>query len=151
MMWDELLRHGEVEVPSDSEATVHDIVSQVISEQRPELVGVEPQIDAPPFSADWWWLATVRREGDMATVMPFEPAAAFGIDEQGLVHFQDPQEMPLRYLARQSRKVTTRPRRTFLSSRDLESSVGTGSRSRRWSSGSCRSSQPFCLVSASIG
>ncbi|GAW57454.1 MULTISPECIES: hypothetical protein, partial [unclassified Nocardioides] len=45
--WDELVRHGEVEVPSDSEATVHDIVSRVIGEQRSDLVGVEPQIDAP--------------------------------------------------------------------------------------------------------
>jgi hypothetical protein len=98
MSWDELVRHGGVEVLSDSEATVHDVVSQVIGEQRPDLVGVEPQIDAPPFSAEWWWLATVRREGDVATVMPFEPADAFGIDEHGLVHFTHPQQMPLRYL-----------------------------------------------------
>lgn len=33
-------------------------------------------------------------------MVPFEPADAFGIDEQGLVHFHYPQEMPLRYLAK---------------------------------------------------
>lgn len=94
------MRYGEVDVPSDSEATVHDVVSRVIGEQRPDLIGVERQVDAPPFSAEWWWLATVRRKGRVATVMPFEPADAFGIDERGLVHFHYPQEMPLRYLAK---------------------------------------------------
>lgn len=100
MPWDELVRYGEVEIPSDTEATIHDIVSHVISEQRPDLVGVEPQIDAPPFSAECWWLATVRCEGDVVIVMPFEPADAFGIDKHGLVHFLNPKQMPLRYLAR---------------------------------------------------
>lgn len=100
MSWDELVRYGEVEVPSDSEANLYDVVSQIIREQRPDLIGVEPQVDAPPFSAEWWWLATVRREGSVATVMPLEPADAFGIDEHGLVHFQHPQQMPLCYLAK---------------------------------------------------
>ncbi|MDP3968735.1 MAG: hypothetical protein Q8Q02_10665 [Nocardioides sp.] len=100
MSWDELVRYGEVEVPSDTEASVHDVVSRIIGEQRPDLIGVEPQVDAPPFSAEWWWLATVRREGNVATVMPFEPADAFGIDEHGLVHFRHPPQMPLRYLAK---------------------------------------------------
>lgn len=100
MSWDELVRHGEIEVPSDSDATLRELVSEVIGQQRSDLIGVEPLIDAPPFSAEWWWLATVRREGDMATTMPLEPADAFGIDEHGLVHFQHPQEMPLRYLSK---------------------------------------------------
>lgn len=100
MTWDELVRYGEVEVKSDSDATVHDVVSQVIGEQRADLIGAEPLVDAPPFSAEWWWLATVRREGDAATVMPLEPGDAFGIDEHGLVHFHYPQQMPLRYLAK---------------------------------------------------
>lgn len=98
--WDELVRYGEVEVSSDSRETVNDVVHRVISEQRPDLVGAEPEVDAAPFSADLWWLATVRREGDLATVQSFEPADAFGIDEDGLVHFVFPKEMPLSYLAR---------------------------------------------------
>lgn len=100
MSWDELVKYGEVEVPSDSEASVHEVVSQTIGEERPDLVGIEPDVDSPPFSAESWWLATVRRNGNVATVMPFEPADAFGIDERGLVHFHHPPQMPLCYLAR---------------------------------------------------
>lgn len=97
--WGELVRYGEVEVASDSDESVHDVVRRVIEELRPDLVGAEPQVDAPPFSADLWWLATVRRDGETAGVAPFEPADAFGIDEHGLVHFTYPQDMPLRHLA----------------------------------------------------
>lgn len=97
--WEELVRHGGVEVPSETNDSVREIVQRLIIEQRPDLIGAEAQVDAPPFSAELWWLATVRREGDMAVVQNFDLGDAFGIDEQGLVHFAYPRELPLRQLA----------------------------------------------------
>ncbi|SEC00085.1 hypothetical protein SAMN04489844_1481 [Nocardioides exalbidus] len=98
--WDELVRHGEIEVPSETDGSVREIVRRLISEQRPDLIGAEPHVDAPAFSADLWWLATVRREGELAIVRNFDLGDAFGIDEHGLVHFAYPREMPLHQLAR---------------------------------------------------
>lgn len=97
--WEELVRHGVLDVPTDTEDSVHDVVHRLISEDRPDLVGAEPQVDAPPFSADLWWLATVRRKGEMAVVVPFPLGDGFGIDKQGRVHFAYPGELPVRDLA----------------------------------------------------
>lgn len=100
MPWDELVRHGIVEVPSDSTDSVFEVVHRAISEERPDLIGAEPQVDAPPFSAELWWLASVRRDGDSASLVSLPSGDAFGIDEDGRVHFASPQKMPMRQLAR---------------------------------------------------
>lgn len=99
VLWDELVRHGVVEVPDDSEDSVSKVVKQLI-EARPDLVGAEPQVDAPPFSAELWWVSTVRRRGDAADVVMIPAMDAFGIDADGRVHFAYLRDMPLANLVR---------------------------------------------------
>jgi len=95
-----LERYGTAEIADGSTETVEAVVKRVIGEHRDNVVGAAPHVDAPPFTEDYWWLATVSRTGDAAQVRSFPPARAYGVDAQGFVRFEYPRDLRVADLAR---------------------------------------------------
>ena len=98
--WSELERYGSVEISDEADDTVGDFVRRVITDSTTIVAGSEPALDAPPFTADYWWLATVRTDGDHVALASLEPRDAYGIDSNGHVHFAYPRELPVAAVVR---------------------------------------------------
>lgn len=82
-----LERYPSIEVPDTSDRLLIDVISDTIRANADIVVGAESQIDAPPYSTDWWWLAVITQEGDPSDVMSFGPGFFYGVDTDGRVHF----------------------------------------------------------------
>lgn len=89
----ELERYGHVEIADEDDDLIGDVVTRVVTGHSDNVVGAEPQVDAPPFTPTSWWLATVRDDGDRVTLAFFQPRPAYGIDRAGLVHFAYPAQL----------------------------------------------------------
>jgi hypothetical protein len=100
LRWAELERYGSVDVPDGVDDTIGHVVKRIITDHAAIVVGTEPAVDAPPFTPDYWWLATIRRDGEQATPTSLEPREAFGIDADGLVHFAYPRELTVAAMVR---------------------------------------------------
>lgn len=100
LRWAELERYGSVDVPDGVDDTIGHVVKRIITDHAAVVVGAEPAVDAPPFTPDYWWLATIRRDGDQVTTTSLEPREAFGIDDDGLVHFAYPRELTVAAMVR---------------------------------------------------
>ena len=100
MLWSELQRYGAVEVADDAEDVVGDLVQRIISDHAATVVGAEPEVDAPTFTPEYWWLATAQTNGELVTTTSLEPREAFGIDADGLVRFAYPRELSVAAIVR---------------------------------------------------
>ncbi len=100
LTWSALERYGSVEISDDVDDTIGEVVKELITDHAGDVVGAEPSVDAPPFTPDYWWLATVLRDGDQITMVSLPPQEAYGIDADGLVRFAYPRELPVAAVVR---------------------------------------------------
>lgn len=99
---DDLSRYPSVEVSDDSPDLLEHVVDDAIRKHGRLVVGAEKQVDAPPYRAGTWWLASLTEgdgDGD-ACVTSFPPSYFYGIDVTGRVHFLHRDELRVDDLAR---------------------------------------------------
>lgn len=75
-----------VDVPDESDELLRDEIASAIR-SHPDTIGAEPQVDAPPYGPETWWLGVIERSGDPVGVYSFPPMHFFGINSEGRVVF----------------------------------------------------------------
>lgn len=74
-------------VADDSQAIVDEVVREAI-QRTEEALHDDVELDAPPFTASSWWVATVERQDGNVTVHSFEPVHFYAIEENARVRFE---------------------------------------------------------------
>ena len=69
-----------VDIADGSDELLADLITQAIRD-RPDLTGSHPDVDAPPFAPDSWWVATIQTGADRINVDAYLPAHFYGINE----------------------------------------------------------------------
>ena len=96
----DLDRYVVADVPDESTSTLSETVGALIRSNQELVVGAAPQVDAPPFTDQYWWPALLVTAGDKVSVEAFPLGRSFGIDGDGRVQFQYPRDLPIADLVR---------------------------------------------------